>query len=162
MESPAEQLWSAKTRGILDFEPIEPIKDVMPVGGVFCSPFEHFALLRSLRTTSLDVRDATLGDVASLADNQTVFIVGGGGLITPGGGGFSLVEYTACKVAKCILWSIGTNARSYDLRNAMANADRLRSDYRAISHNRGTGAVKPLPGVLLAGGRDFGVQLPEP
>ena len=34
MESPAEQLWSAKTRGILDFEPIEPIKDVMPVGGV--------------------------------------------------------------------------------------------------------------------------------
>ena len=34
MESTAEQLWSAKTRGILDFEPIAPIKDVMPVGGV--------------------------------------------------------------------------------------------------------------------------------
>ena len=34
METTAEQLWSAKTRGVLDFEPIEPIRDAMPVGGV--------------------------------------------------------------------------------------------------------------------------------
>ena len=137
------------------------LHDSKNIGDVYCSPFEHFALLRRLRTISLDVRERdTVATIKSLTDNRTLFIIGGGGLVTPGGGGFSLCAHTACKYARCIIWSVGTNSRSYDLRSAANNVGRLGSDYKSISHNRKP--LQPLPGVMLAAGRDFGVPLPVP
>ena len=149
--------------------------DPTNIGDVYSSPFEHFPLLRQLRTTSVDMEPAGCspvvqprGTLKALANNRTLFIIGGGGLIAPNGGGFSEATRTACTHALCIIWSIGTNSRfnnhgdlrRYELNSKAANAKRLMSDYRAISHV-GRPPQK-LPGVLLAAGRDFGVQLPEP
>ena len=149
--------------------------DPSNIGDVYSSPFEHFALLRQLRTASVDMEPQgcspivqSKGTLKANANNRTLFIIGGGGLIAPNGGGYSEAVRTACTYALCIIWSIGTNARfsnrgdlrRYELNSKAANAKRLVSDYRAISHV-GRPPQK-LPGVLLAAGRDFGVDLPEP